>query len=190
MIEIVDRKVFHLTCKLPNDPKSRIIFSFLGIIITLLISFALSRLSINFESLAALGYLGIFLATMLGSATLFFPVPHIAAVFAAGAFFDPVGVAVAAGFGSAIGECIGYYIGLRSGGVGRDAKWYPKVESWFNKYGGFAIFVLAVTPNPVFDLVGLVAGLARFPVLKFFYIVLIAKLIRSLIFAYLGSQMR
>ncbi len=152
-------------------------------------SVALARSGIDFEQFASLGYVGVFLVTALGNATLFLPVPGIAAVFAAGAFLNPVGVALVAGLGSAIGETVGYIIGHGGGELATNAQWYPRIEQWFQRYGGLAIFGLAVIPNPLFDMVGLVAGVAHYPVVKFILATFLGKTLRSLILAWLGGQL-
>ena len=152
-------------------------------------SIALARSGIDVEQFASLGYFGVFLVTTLGNATLFLPVPGLAAVFAAGAFLNPIGVALAAGLGSAIGETVGYVIGVGGGEMATNTQWYPRIERWFKRYGGVAIFGLALIPNPVFDMVGLVAGVAHYPVSKFILATFLGKTLRSLILAWLGGQL-
>jgi membrane protein DedA with SNARE-associated domain len=151
-------------------------------------SVALLRSEIDFAQFASWGYFGVFLVTAIGNATLFLPVPGIAAVFAAGAFLNPVGVALAAGLGSAIGETVGYVIGQGGGEMAANTQWYPRIEQWFKRYGGIAIFVLAVIPNPLFDMVGLVAGAAHYPVGRFILATFLGKTLRSFILAWLGGQ--
>lgn len=165
---------------------------YLSIAVTLVMvvgSIALLRADVDFTQFASLGYFGLFVVTMLGNATLFLPVPGIAAVFAAGAFLDPIPVALAAGLGSAIGETVGYVIGHGGGEIGRNARWYPRIEAWFQRYGGIAIFVLALIPNPLFDMVGLIAGVAHYHVGKFIFATFLGKTLRSLILAWLGFQL-
>jgi membrane protein DedA with SNARE-associated domain len=48
------------------------------------------------------------------------------------------------------------------------------------------IFVLAVIPNPLFDLGGLAAGALRFPAWKFLTSCLTGKVIKSIVFAMAG----
>ena len=59
------------------------------------------------DEFAAYGYPGIFLIALLANATVFFPAPGIAVVFAMGSVFHPLGVALAAVTGGALGELSG-----------------------------------------------------------------------------------
>jgi membrane protein DedA with SNARE-associated domain len=161
----------------------------ISIIIGLLLviaSFVLSHTAFDFTRFSSLGYAGIFIATLLGSATLFFPVPNIAVVIAGGVFLNPIGVALASGFGSALGEMVGYFVGRGGGTVIKDSKYEPIIRKWIKSYGGFAIFGLAFIPNPFFDLAGLGAGMVNYPLPWFFLATLIGKTLRSLALAYLG----
>ena len=49
---------------------------------------------------------------LLANATVFLPAPGVAVVFAMGSIFNPLGVALAAGTGGAIGELSGYLAGF------------------------------------------------------------------------------
>jgi membrane protein DedA with SNARE-associated domain len=64
------------------------------------------------EDFAAYGYPGIFLIMLMANATVFLPAPGVAVVFAMGSVFNPLGVALAAGTGGAIGELTGYLAGF------------------------------------------------------------------------------
>ena len=55
------------------------------------------------EELAIYGYPGIFLLAFLAYATVILPAPGIAIVFAMGAVFNPLGVALCAGSGASLG---------------------------------------------------------------------------------------
>lgn len=150
-------------------------------------SIAFSRSHIDFSRFASLGYTGIFFLAFLGSATLFVPIPNIAIVFASGVFLNPVYVAIVAGFGAALGELIGYIIGRGGKVIRPESHWYMRAENWFQRYGGMTIFLLALIPNPIFDLVGLIAGISHYSVIKFFGFTLAGKIIRSFLLAYVGS---
>ncbi|NIQ04945.1 MAG: hypothetical protein GWO20_04180, partial [Candidatus Korarchaeota archaeon] len=58
------------------------------------------------------GYLGIFLISLIGAVSIFFPLPYTVVIFALGDAFEPVWIAVAAGVGSGIGEFSGYVLGF------------------------------------------------------------------------------
>ena len=63
------------------------------------------------------GYFGIFLISIAANATIIIPLPGVAFTTAMGAIFNPIGVAVAAGLGAAIGELSGYLTGFSGQGV-------------------------------------------------------------------------
>lgn len=139
------------------------------------------------EKLQGYGYPGIFALSILSNATLILPAPGIALTFAFGAVFNPVGVALAAGAGSAIGELTGYLAGFSGQGVVEQTPLYDRLEDWTDKYGGWTILVLALIPNPLFDVAGAAAGALKMPVLEFLLWAFIGKTIKMLLFAYAGA---
>lgn len=139
------------------------------------------------EHFAVYGYPGIFLITLLSYATVLVPVPGLAIVFAMSGLLHPVGVAIAAAAGAAFGELSGYLAGYSGRAVIENWKRYEKITAWVRKYGGPAILVLATIPNPVFDLVGVAAGVLKMPLHKFLLWVFPGQLIKMLVIAYGGS---
>ncbi len=136
---------------------------------------------------AATGYLGIFLVSLIGSASIILPVPFIIAVFSAGAFLNPLLVGLSAGLGAAIGELSGYGVGYGAQTlITKHKKWFALAERWFRKHGSFfVIFIFAATPLP-FDVVGLMSGAMKYPIKKFFIATLFGKIVANLIVAYAG----
>ena len=139
------------------------------------------------EHLEVYGYPGIFLLSILANATVILPAPGIAITFALGAVFNPIGVALAAGAGASLGELTGYVAGLSGQVFVERANLYDRLERWTTQYGGFLILVLALVPNPFFDLAGAAAGALRMPIHKFLFWTLIGKTIKMLGFAYAGG---
>ena len=137
----------------------------------------------------ALGYPGIFLVSMLSNATIIFPIPGVLFTTAMGAVFHPFWVAIIAGFGAAFGELTGYLAGYSGQEIIHNFEWYNKIHAWILKYGTFAIFLLAVIPNPIFDIAGMAAGVMRIPIWRFFLWCLLAKIIKMLFFAYGGAAL-
>jgi len=140
------------------------------------------------QELEALGYPGVFILSLLSNATLILPVPGVLFTSAMGAVFNPYLVALAAGSGATIGELTGYMAGFSGQGVIENRKWYDKVTLWMQKYGGITILVLAFVPNPVFDVVGMVAGALRMPLWKYLIFSWIGKVGKMLLFALGGAQ--
>jgi membrane protein YqaA with SNARE-associated domain len=138
-------------------------------------------------SLQGYGYPGIFVLSLLANATLILPAPGVAITFAMGAVFNPLGVALAAGTGSALGELTGYLAGFSGQAVVRRSRVYERLEDWTRRYGSLTILVLAFIPNPVFDMAGAAAGALRMPIAKFLLWTWIGKTLKMLLFAYAGA---
>jgi uncharacterized membrane protein YdjX (TVP38/TMEM64 family) len=139
------------------------------------------------DDFAAFGYPGIFLVALLANATILLPAPGIAIVYAMGAVFNPIGVGLAAGTGGAIGELSGFLAGFSGQAVIERTDIYERTRPWIDKYGGWAILVLSAIPNPVFDVAGIAAGIAKMPLKTFLIFVWIGQLIKMTIFAYAGQ---
>ncbi len=139
------------------------------------------------EKLAIYGYPGIFLISFLAYATVFLPAPGIAVVFAMGAIFNPIGVALAAACGAALGETVGYLAGFSGQGVVERADIYEKFTTWMTKNGPLTVFLLAAIPNPFFDIAGVVAGALKMPYVKFIVWCWCGQMIKMLFFAYAGA---
>jgi membrane protein YqaA with SNARE-associated domain len=135
----------------------------------------------------AAGYPGIFLLSILANATVILPAPGIALTFTFGSIFNPLGVAVAAGAGAALGELTGYLAGFSGQGIVDDTKMYRRLEGWTDRFGGWAVLVLAFIPNPFFDLAGAAAGALGMPVTKFLIWAFVGKTLKMMLFAYAGS---
>ncbi len=139
------------------------------------------------EDFAAYGYPGIFIIALMANATVFLPAPGVAVVFAMGSIFNPLGVALAAGTGGAIGELSGYLAGFSGQAIVERTQTYEKIYPWINRYGGWTILVLSAIPNPFFDIAGIAAGIARMPFWKFLLFCLAGQVIKMAIFAYAGA---
>ncbi len=137
--------------------------------------------------LASLGYIGIFLLSILANATIILPAPGVAFVFGMGAIYNPLLVALAAGAGAAIGEFSGYLAGYSGNIVIQNRPRYQRLIPWMTKYGPWTILVLGFIPNPIFDVAGILAGALKMPAWKFLLFCMIGKILKMLLFAYAGS---
>lgn len=142
------------------------------------------------EELAAYGYLGIFLVSFMAYATVLLPAPGIWIVFTMGAVFPPIGVALAAGAGAALGEISGYLAGFSGQAVVERAQVYNRLTVWMSKNGPLTVFFLAVIPNPFFDLAGVAAGALKMRLPLFLFWVWIGETTKMLFFAYAGSRLQ
>lgn len=138
-------------------------------------------------NLGGYGYLGVFLISMLGNATIILPVPSLAVVFAGGIVLNPLLVGIVAGIGEPIGELTGYMAGYGGSAVIENRDLFERIKGWMQHRGFLTIFVLAAIPNPLFDLAGMTAGALHFPVHKFLLACWMGKTIKAVTIAYLGS---
>jgi membrane protein YqaA with SNARE-associated domain len=141
------------------------------------------------SKLSALGYPGIFIASLLSSATLILPAPGVLFTAAMGAVFNPFWVAIAAGLGAALGELTGYIAGYGGQAVVENQAFYERVVGWMRRYGDLTILVLAIIPNPAFDVAGIAAGMLRMPAWRFLLWCVIGKIIKMMAFAYGGMAL-
>ena len=142
----------------------------------------------DLESMGSYGYVGVFLATFLSTTSIFFPVPGFIAVVVAAALFNPIWVALAATAGGALGEFTSYLVGYWGRAAIDLERWerYKRAENWMMRYGSFAIFLFALVPGLIFDLIAIAAGAVRFPFWKFMLASFAGRLPRSFLEAYLG----
>ncbi|MCX6815217.1 MAG: VTT domain-containing protein [Candidatus Aenigmarchaeota archaeon] len=136
----------------------------------------------------AYGYFGVFVINIIASATIFFPVPAFALTFALGAVLNPWILGISAGLGSAIGELTGYILGY--GGQEalkkRYRKWLNRANKFAEKRGMFAaILLIAASPIPT-DIVGILAGVAKYRPWKFFVAMAFGKVIKYALIAWAG----
>jgi len=137
-----------------------------------------------------LAYPILFVVQTLMAATLFLPAPGLAFVVAAGAVLDPLWVGIVAGLGSATGELTGYllgYYGRRAVPTDTSRIW-RLTERGFRRWGFVALIVLAFIPNPVFDVVGILAGSLRYPLGRFWLSTATGKILKLLGIAYLSAM--
>lgn len=131
-----------------------------------------------------LGYPAIFIVSALGSATIFFPVPAILAVCAGGTLLNPLLSGVIGGTGLALGEGTAYLAGVAGSGFLKESRWYGRLRLWVERRGWMVVLVVAMIPNPLFDIVGMIAGAMRMPLWQFFGAVWVGKTVRSVGVAY------
>jgi membrane protein DedA with SNARE-associated domain len=157
------------------------------------------------ERFKGLGYAGIFIANLASTATVFIPVPGLTAagqalIVTGGSELNPVAAGVLGGLGMALGEITAY----AAGAVGREFARGRQVGGplWFQRavlsaigavgwlmarYGMLTLFILAVLPNPLFEVAGLTAGSVRMKFWRFMTAVTAGKILRGLGLAFFGA---
>jgi len=140
-----------------------------------------------FNSLTSLGYLGAFIISLLGTASIFLVTPYQMIIFGMGAVLNPLPLIILSALGAAIGEFVSYVVGY--GGRKILKKKYKKYlafgEKWFKKNGFLTVMIFAATPLPD-DVVGLIAGFEEYDKKKYLLGCFIGKLIITAIIVFAG----
>jgi membrane protein DedA with SNARE-associated domain len=160
------------------------IIPFLALFLVIAISVSLFFYGRNPQVVAELesyGYLGAFLISLVGNATVLLPgivLPILSGLgivlFPTTGVVGPVIVGLAGGVGAAIGELVGYMAGYSGRGIVENNRRYNRLVDWVRRWGSLAIFIFTLVPL-FFDLVGLAAGVLRFPVWKFILVCWIGR---------------
>jgi len=169
-----------------SEQKKGKVVPVLTVLFVVAITVALFVFRDRVSELGSFGYLGAFLISLVGNATVVLPVPTFVLIFAFGAAFNPFLVGIVSALGGTIGEMTCYLLGFSGRGVVENRQLYDRAVRWLQKWGALTVFVMAVTPSP-FDVMGMVAGLLRYPFWKFFLATLCGKTIKYIILALAGA---
>jgi uncharacterized membrane protein YdjX (TVP38/TMEM64 family) len=161
---------------------------FASLLIAILISACVFVFRGQLNQLGNYGYVGIFLLSIAGNATIVLPMPVILTAFLGGSIFDPVIVGVVTAAGATIGELTGYLAGVGGQPLLENHKKTQRINKWLDRHGLLALFFLAAIPNPFFDLAGIAAGALRFPLSHFLLATWLGKTVKFLGFALLGAE--
>lgn len=137
-------------------------------------------------ALQTYSYLGVFLVSLITCSSILVPVPGWILIAVMGTILNPMLVGIISGIGGTIGEITGYLLGYGGRLVMDNFNVYSRMVQWMKKWGGITIFVLALIPNPAFDLAGAAAGSLRFPVWKFLLYGALGRIPKHILFAYTG----
>ncbi|MDQ3448224.1 MAG: VTT domain-containing protein [Chloroflexota bacterium] len=130
------------------------------------------------------GLLALFLINVVSSATLILPLPGLALTPLAATVADPLLVGLIAGSGQTIGELTGYLAGYSGRkALGIDAR-TQRMTSLMRRWGAPILFVLALIPNPFFDVAGIIAGATRMPLRLYLLAAGLGKILKNMALAY------
>jgi membrane protein YqaA with SNARE-associated domain len=183
--------------KIPNiSAKWAYILGIIGVILTILMFAAIIYYGEEIGRLKQYGYIGAFLISVLGGATIIIPVPMLAVVFALGhAMADPWSallLAISAALGELVGALTIYMTGHGAGRVitsskhGRIQSAYERMLGLMEKRGHLVLFIVASVINPFFYPAALAAGALRLGLRRYIFIVLAGKLIKCSTVVYAG----
>ena len=156
--------------------KRNAVLSVLGVVIVALISGGLLwKLMVQGDSLGQLGLIGVLIAAMLSHLTVVARDMFIPLFLPLASVYHPIILGTAAGTGAAIGEVTTYFLGW---GVAESLEEMSDAEDriarWINKYGLWAVLLVALTPLPDTPIV-ILAGSRKLPFGKLAVVEVIGK---------------
>ena len=169
-----------------GNPSMRPLYLLLGVASSLAITAGVFLYGDQLRAWSSYGYLGIFLLSLIGNATVVLPMPAFLTALAGGGVLNPAAVGIVAAAGATLGELSGYLMGMGGKGVVGD-KAAQRVDGWMRRYGLTTLFVLAAVPNPLFDVAGIAAGASRMPLRQFLPVTWAGKCVKFLAIAYIGA---
>jgi len=173
--------------------KTAYILGIVGVVATLLMAIAVVYYWEWVRALEGYGYMGAFLISILGGATIIVPVPMLAVVFALGGVMKYTWlVGAAAGLGETVGALTIYMTGYGSGAAFYNSR-HGKIQAAFERLmklmeqrGSITLFLLSSVINPFFYPAALAAGALRFGIRRYFLICWGGKTIKGMTVAYVG----
>lgn len=167
-------------------------FSIAILIVSFVLSIAVFVFRDYFSHLQSLGLIGIFLINFFSSATFFVSGPAFLTVIAGGAIYSPLLVALVSSLGASFGDMVSFFLGHSGRHLAlinlRKKLWFSVFEDLFRAYETIIILIFAIIPNPIFDAVGLFAGIFGMNPIKFFLIMFIGRFARFILLAFLGNS--
>ncbi|MFC1915127.1 VTT domain-containing protein [Chloroflexota bacterium] len=176
-----------------GSAKTAYILGIVSVVVTLLMAAAIIYFGEFVRALEGYGYLGSFLISILGGATIIIPVPMLAVVFALGGVMKHTWlVGAAAGLGETLGALTIYMTGYGGGTAfintkhGKIQAAYERMMGLMERRGSLTLFLLASVLNPFFYPASLAAGALRFGIRKYFLITWVGKTIKGMTVVYAG----
>lgn len=179
--------------KVKKSAKWAYILGIFGIIATILMAVAVVVWNEEIRELQQFGYVGAFVISVLGGATIIIPVPALAVVFTLGGVMDHAWlVGISAALGELVGALTIYMTGHGAGRAisnskhGKIQRAYEKLLGMMERRGPIILFIVASVINPFFYPAALAAGALRFGIWKYTIIVFAGKIIKCMTVVYAG----
>ena len=172
-----------------------VILVIISLALAVLFNHLLAPLKDNLQGYAWLVYIIVFGTSFLSNLTVVVPVSIGASIMMTAAglgIYHPVLIALVAALGGAIGELGGYYAGALGKKVAFNdyPEAYERVSGWIDRYGMWAIAVIAFQPVIPIDVAGMVAGATKMPVHRFLIACFIGKFPKYIILCYFFVQLQ
>jgi len=142
------------------------------------------------ETWKSVGYPSAFLLGLIGAASVIIPVPTTVVLLgmAMSEIFNQTLLALAFGFGAAIGQLTSYVVGY-AGRVVVGKKYRRRLNAMltiFERYGMIVVFLFALTPLPD-SLLFIPMGLVHYSLWRIFAATVAGKIVMSLIITHVGG---
>ena len=156
--------------------KKQAVISVVGVVTVALLSGGLLyRLMIQGDSLGQLGLIGVFIASMLSHLTVVARDMFIPLFLPLASVYHPIVLGTFAGTGAAIGEVTTYFLGWGvAESIEPPTEAEDRIARWINKYGLWAVLIVALTPLPDTPIV-ILAGSRKLPFGKLAIVEIIGK---------------
>lgn len=185
-VQTVERHLSRFEEWLVTKHQKMLLFTVVGLLVFFIAVVGIMWWTDSFSTVSV-GYGGIWLLHFIGAASIVVPVPSILALCIAASpevGLNPLLLGLVAGSAETLGEITGYAVGLSGRNIVQKNRFYPRLHNIMSRYGGKALFLVGVVPNPVFDVMGFAAGSLGYPLARFLIILLAAKTIKSVGLAY------
>ena len=140
----------------------------------ILVAFFFSDFIIKY---AGIGYVGVFLACFLSNASVLLPTPGLIIVMQYSLILSPMFTILVGALGGATGELIGYIGGKNAGNIikiNTDMFLFKLLK----KFPTIMIVIFSCIPLVLFDIIGVLAGIIKINVIKFWLACFIGKTIQ------------
>ena len=184
--------------KEPFKKSSRrsLVLGILGVVLTLLMVAAIIYFNDELRRMQQWGYIGAFVISILGGATVIVPVPMLPVVFALGGAMGNIWEVALLGMAAAAGEVIGgltiYMTGQGAGRAisisknNRIQRAYERMLNFIEPRGVIALFLVTFIVNPFFYPAAFACGVLRLGLKKFIPTIIIGKIIKCMTVVYAG----
>ena len=160
-----------------NKEPKKLILSVIGLAVVLIVMVCAFVFKQQIEQYAMTGYIGVLIACFAATATILLPAPGILVVIQYAQFLNPIIVVSLGAIGKSLGEMIGYLLGY-SGNQIANINTEKKFFIWLNKKPLVAVFLFSLIPLPIFDVIGVCAGISKIHPVKFWIACFLGKLIK------------
>ena len=134
--------------------------------------------------LGSWGYLGAFVINGISSATIFFPAPGAAVIMVMARDYDPLLLGVVSGLGGALGSSTSYLMGRYTVQGIRRWRVFPAVQWFMDQFGGLVLFLVNAIPFLPSDAIGILAGLTRYPLERYFFWMSLGSIVKMVALLY------